>query len=533
MTDPERRGDGRAAAEGGTLRLVLADQLSLELASLRDLEPGDTVLMAEVAGETDYVPHHPKKIAYLFSAMRHFAATLEGAGTSVRYVRLDDPDNGGSLEAEVARAVADLGCAGVICTHPGEHRVLAAMQAWGDRLGVPVDIREDDRFVCSLARFYRWAEGRKQLRMEYFYREMRRETGLLMTDEGQPEGGQWNFDHDNRKALPDSADLLAPIPAPYAVDPDALTQGVLDLVRQRFGNRFGTLEPFWYPVTATQAEAALTHFLDHALPTFGDYQDAMAPDQPFLYHSLLSLHINSGLLDPLRVCRAAEDRYRRGLAPLNAVEGFIRQIIGWREYMRGIYWWAGPDYKDRNYFGANRRLPTFYWTGETDMACVADVVGQTREHAYAHHIQRLMVTGQLAMLIGVDPVEINEWYLAVYADAYEWVELPNVHGMATFADGGLLASKPYAASGKYIQRMSSYCGQCRYAVSKPTGETACPFNYLYWDFLMRNEDKLRGNPRMGMIYKTLDRMKDERKQAIREDAGRFIGEVCGDAASAC
>jgi Uncharacterized protein related to deoxyribodipyrimidine photolyase len=278
-------------------------------------------------------------------------------------------------------------------------------------------------------------------------------------------------------------------------------------------------------VTAKQAEAALTHFIDRCLPWFGDYQDAMVADQPFMYHSLISAYINAGLLDPLRTCERVAEAYKSGHAPLNAVEGFIRQIIGWREFVRGLYWYKMPDYADLNALNARRQLPEFYWTGETDMACLADAIGQTKKYAYAHHIQRLMVLGNFALLMGVKPDEINEWFLVVYADAYEWVELPNVHGMAIFADGGILGSKPYASSGKYIDRMSNYCGQCRYKVKEGTGEDACPFNYLYWDFLMRNEEDLKGNQRMAMIMSTLRKMKDEKKETIRDDAERFFRKI--------
>ena len=327
------------------------------------------------------------------------------------------------------------------------------LESWRAQFSFPVDILPDDRFLCSQAAFKTWAASRKQLRMEYFYRDMRRQTGLLM-DGDQPVGGQWNFDADNRKAA--EIDLF--MPRPMASPPDAITQEVLELVETRFGNHFGDLLPFWFAVTRADAEAAFATFVDQALPRFGDYQDAMLAGEPFLYHSVIAQYLNCGLLDPLRVCREVEKAYRAGKAPLNAAEGFIRQIIGWREYVRGIYWLKMPGYERSNFFGHTRPLPDFYWTAETGMACVKAAVSQTREHAYAHHIQRLMVTGNFAMLAGVDPHALHEWYLSVYADAYEWVELPNTVGMSQFADGGLLASKPYAASGAYINRMSNYCG---------------------------------------------------------------------------
>ncbi len=503
------------------LVLVLGDQLSPGLSSLRSADRRrDRVLMVEVQEEATYIRHHKKKIAFLFAAMRHFAAALRDDGWTVDYVKLDADGNTGSFTGEVERAVGRLGPARVVVTEPGEWRVRAAMDTWPARLGLPVGILDDDRFLCSRAEFADWAAGRKQLRMEFFYREMRRKSGLLMNGD-EPEGGRWNFDAENRK--PAKADLL--MPRPLQVEPDAVTSEVLALVGDRFGDHFGDLTPFWFAVTARQAEAALDNFIETALPSFGDYQDAMLTGERFLYHSVLSLYINAGLLDPLAVCRRVEAAYRDGAAPLNAAEGFIRQIIGWREYVRGIYWLKMPAYVDRNFFAADRPLPEFYWTGETDMACLRAAITQTKEEAYAHHIQRLMVTGNFAMLAGVDPAQVHEWYLAVYADAYEWVELPNTLGMSQFADGGLLGSKPYAASGNYINKMSDYCRACRYDVKQKTGDDVCPFNPLYWDFLARNADRLRGNPRLAQIYRSWDRMTDDKQTAYRDSAARFLARL--------
>ncbi len=516
---------------GGTLRLVLGDQLSAgRLASLRDLERGrDVVLMAEVMGEATYVRHHVKKIAFLFSAMRHFAEALRADGVTVDYVRLDDPDNRGSLAAELERAVERHRPERVVVVEPGEHRLERDMQGWRRRCGVPVEIREDDRFLCSRSEFAAWADGQRRLVMESFYRGMRERHGVLMADGGGPVGGRWNLDRENRKGPPGT---VAP-PAPLTVEPDAITREVLDLVRERFvGRHFGELEPFGFAVTAGEAERAFEHFIEHALPRFGDYQDAMVQDEPHLWHSVLGLYLNCGLLDPLAMIRRAERAHDEGHAPLNAVEGYIRQILGWREYVRGVYWREMPGYAETNFLEARRPLPELYWTGETAMNCLAQAIGQTRREAYAHHIQRLMVTGTFALLLGVEPKAVCEWYLIVYADAYEWVELPNTHGMALFADGGLLATKPYAASGNYINKMSNYCGHCAYDVKKKTGPKACPFNYLYWNFLMENEATLRHNPRISAVYGTLDRMKPDKRRAIGEDTRRFLGEVYGGHAGA-
>jgi deoxyribodipyrimidine photolyase-related protein len=449
--------------------------------------------------------------------MRHFADELRSAGWSVDYVTLDADGNTGSFSGEVERAIVRHRPERIVVTEAGEWRVQEELAQWQSRLGIDIEILADDRFICNKAEFNKWAAGRKQLRMEYFYREMRRKTGLLM-DGDNPAGGKWNFDSENRK--PARGDLFMPQPA--RVSPDEITSGVLKLVATRFGDHFGDLEPFWFAVTRAQANQALDHFIQEALPGFGDFQDAMLRKEPFLYHSVIALYINAGLLDPLEVCQRVERAYREGHAPINAVEGFIRQIIGWREYVRGIYWLKMPDYVEENFFGATRALPDFYWSGETDMACLQAAITQTKEHAYAHHIQRLMVTGNFAMLAGVNPKAVHEWYLAVYADAYEWVELPNTLGMSQFADGGLLGSKPYAASGNYINKMSDYCTDCHYNVKKKTGDDSCPFNALYWDFLVRNESKLRGNPRMGQTYRTWDRMSDEKQTEYLDSASRFL-----------
>ena len=501
-----------------TLIPILGDQLSLGLSSLQGADPATSrLLLMEVADETTYVRHHKQKIAFILSAMRHHAALLREEGWTVDYITLDDPDSTGSFTGEVARAVGRHDPVRIIVTEAGEWRVRGMLDAWETLFGIPVEIRDDDRFLATHAEFGTWAEERKQLRMEYFYRDMRRKTGLLM-DGKDPVGGQWNFDHDNRK--PAKADLLMPRPLRFA--PDAITQAVMALVAERFADHPGSLDSFAWAVTAHDAERQQKQFLDHALAGFGDYQDAMLTGEPSLWHSLLSPYLNAGLLDPLALCRAVEKRYRAGKVPINAAEGFIRQIIGWREYVRGIYWREGPDYAHRNALEATRALPAFYWTGETDMHCLAESIGQTLENAHAHHIQRLMVTGTFALLIGADPHLVHLWYLEIYIDAYEWVELPNTLGMSQFADGGLLGSKPYAASGAYINKMSDYCGHCRYDVRQRTGPDACPFNALYWDFVVRHEDKLARNPRMAMPYRTWAKMDEATQSEIRDSAKAFL-----------
>jgi deoxyribodipyrimidine photolyase-related protein len=449
--------------------------------------------------------------------MRHFSAELAARGVRVEHVRLDDPANSQSFAGEIHRAGARHRPARIVVAEPGEWRVQEEVRGWERALGIPVEIRPDDRFLCSREAFAAWAAGRRGLRMEPFYRWMRQRTGLLMEADGEPAGGRWNFDADNRKRAPEG---LA-FPRPAGFEPDAITREVLDLVRARFSGHFGELLPFRFAVTAAQAEQALDHFLEVALPSFGDYQDAMRAGEAWLFHSALSPYLNAGLLLPGEVCRRVEAAWRAGLAPLNSAEGFLRQILGWREYARGVYWLLMPGYAGRNALGADRPLPDFYWTGETDLACVRQAIEQTRREALSHHIQRLMVTGNLALLLGVRPEELCRWYLAVYADAFEWVELPNTLGMALHADGGVMGSKPYAASGAYIDRMSDLCRGCRYDVRRKNGPEACPFNYLYWDFLIARRPRLGRNPRLAQPYRTLDRLPAERVTAIRADAAAF------------
>jgi len=498
---------------------VLGDQLTPTLASLEAARGADgVVLLAEVEAEATYAKHHPQKIALVFAAMRHFAAELRAQGWAVDYVALDDPDNTGNLAGEAERALARHGLDAIHITEPGEWRLARDIGGWAERLGVPVYVHTDRRFLVSVGQFDEWARDRRRLRMEDFYRQLRRRQGVLLDADGGPAGGRWNFDSDNRKPLPKTGlpKTGLPIPPPPRFEPDAATREVLALVRARFSHHFGSLEGFTWATTRRDAERARDHFFAHALPLFGDYQDAMRSGEPWLFHAVLSPYLNLGLLEPLDLIERAEAAWRDGAAPLNAVEGFIRQILGWREYIRGVYWRYMPEYAERNALGHDRPLPWLYWSGETDMNCLRETITATRDHAWAHHIQRLMVTGNFALLTGVAPKAVCDWYLCVYADAYEWVELPNTLGMALYADGGLLGSKPYAASGKYIHRMSDYCRGCRYSVHQATGPDACPFNALYWHFLIRNRPHLWSNHRLRMPYRNLDRMDPDRREALFE-----------------
>ncbi|MBJ6136945.1 cryptochrome/photolyase family protein [Marinobacter litoralis] len=501
------------------LILILGDQLSTTLSALEGADQeNDLIVMAEVHDEASYTNHHKKKLVLVFSAMRHFAKELEQQGWRVQYQRYRPDNPAQSLERFIATMVQEHSPECIITTECGEWRLHAQISQWHKSLNIQVEIRPDTRFICSLKEFAEWAEGKKQLRMEFFYREMRKKTGLLMTPDGQPEGGHWNYDADNRKKWTGKP----PAPSPFRVEPDDVTQAVIKQVNEHFSEHFGTTDDFHFAVTADQAQQALAHFIDFALPCFGDYQDAMSDQEDWLFHAILSPYINAGLLAPMDVCEAAVRAWHSGQAPLNAVEGFVRQILGWREFVRGIYWRLMPDYARENRLGNTRALPWFYWTGDTKMRCMHKTIDATYRNAYAHHIQRLMVTGNFALLAGVKPEEICDWYLAVYADAYDWVELPNVLGMVMHADGGYLGSKPYAASGKYIQRMSDHCQNCHYRVQDATSEDACPFNSLYWHFIDRHRDDFANNHRMGMMYRNWDKQKPERREALIKRANWIL-----------
>ncbi len=498
-----------------TLRLLFADQLNWSLSALCDLDQAnDIVMLCEVMEEATQIPHHPQKIAFLFSAMRHFAEELKNRGIKVRYIELDDPDNTGNFNGEVARAISDLQTERLVITEPSEYRVLSLVRDWQKSLNIKIDLLPDDRFLASHKDFSKWAQGRKQFRMEFFYRDMRKKYKILMEDDGSPTGGEWNYDKENRKPIKSKLK----IPARLEHRHSQITQQILQLVGDRFSHHFGRLDSFNYAVTRQDALKELDYFIEHFLPCFGDYQDAMLLNEPYLYHSRLSTYLNSGLLLPLETCQKAQIAFDKGLVPLNAAEGFIRQILGWREFIRGIYWYHMPDYGALNSLNATRPLPEFYWTAETKMSCLSEAIRHTRDYAYSHHIHRLMITGNFALLAGLDVKQIQTWYLAVYSDAFEWVEMPNTLGMALFGDGGIVASKPYAASGKYINRMSNYCSSCTYDPDLLLEPNACPFNALYWDFLQRHENKFRKIQRLTYVMSGWDRFTPDKKSMIRDKA---------------
>lgn len=506
-----------------TLRFIFGDQLSAStLPSLTHLTSDDIIFMTEINEEaTQNAKHHKKKLVFLFSAMRHFAQHLmETTSAKVIYSPLDEPEKTHSFTSECERIIKAYSIKKIVITEPSEYRILNAVKNWESTFKIPVDILEDTRYLANKSEFNAWASGKKQLRMEFFYREMRRKYSILI-DDNEPTGGKWNYDSENRKPPTQAMKL----PAPPSFEPSAITKEVITLIEHTFSHHFGDIYPFNYAVTQADANTCLEDFLNYRLTQFGDYQDAMLKDEPFMFHSVISMYINCGLLDPLTCIKAAENAYENNKAPLNAVEGFIRQVLGWREYIRGIYWLHMPDYKTKNALAAKRPLPSFFWDGNTEMACLKDCINTTKKHAYAHHIQRLMVLGNFALLAQLDPAAVNEWYLIVYADAYEWVEMPNVTGMALYADGGIVASKPYAASGSYINKMSNYCKECRYAVKEKLGPNACPFNVLYWNFFIDNQEKLASNHRTQMTYRTLSKMDDKKKAAIKKQATYFLNEL--------
>ena len=511
------------------LALVFGDQLELDAALIRSLGPDDTVLMMEVASESRHVPSHAQRTLLFFSAMRHFAAELVRRKVRVSYVALDATENTGAFETEIARAITVVNPSQIVCTHPGEWRVLAMLERVRDATGIPLCILPDDHFLTTSDEFGAWASNRAALTMEFFYREQRRKTGYLMEGTGKsakPAGGEWNFDKENR--LPFGKQGPSPRPRPpLSFKPDETTRAALAAVARVLPDLPGAVDSFAWPVTRKQALAALDDFITHRLARFGPFEDAMWSSEPTLYHSTLSSSLNLKLLNPRECCEQAIAAYRAGKAPLQSVEAFVRQIIGWREFIRGVYWLEGPAYAERNGLDQRGALPDFYWNADTDMACMKACIGQVIETGFGHHIQRLMVTGNFALISGVHPRAVSDWYLGMFIDGVDWVTLPNALGMVMHADrrrdaakgvSGLVGTKPYAASGKYIERMSNYCTQCRYDPAERSGASACPFTVFYWDFLIRMRERLADNQRMAMILKNVDRLAPQARVQITIDA---------------
>ncbi len=497
------------------LVLVLGDQLNAASTALEGFDPAvDRVLMIEAPGEARHVWSHKARIVLFLSAMRHFAEELRRSGRDVIYHALGD---GGPAElgSVLEHCLRRLSPERLICCEPGELRLQGAVTDACARAGAALEWREDDHFLCPKARFAQWARGRAELRMEFFYRDMRRRHRVLM-DGNEPAGGRWNFDKENRAGF--GRDGPGDLPSPPWFEPDAVTRAVIAAVEREFPDHPGRLDYFGWPVTREQALLALEHFIDVRLAQFGRFQDAMWSATPFGWHSLLSASLNLKLLNPREVIAAAERAWREGRAPIAAVEGFVRQILGWREFIRGVYWLEMPSLAEQNFFGHRGDLPAWYWTGETRMNCLREAIGQTLATGYAHHIQRLMVTGNFALLAQIEPRQVCDWYLAVYVDAVEWAELPNTAGMALFANGGRFTSKPYAASGAYIRRMSNYCTGCAYRPDRRHGDKACPMTVLYWNFIDRHADWLERNPRTTLMVKALRRLPQAERAAIRAQA---------------
>ncbi|MEQ1517150.1 MAG: cryptochrome/photolyase family protein [Usitatibacteraceae bacterium] len=497
------------------LVFVLGDQLDESSAALADFDTvQDRVLMAKVREESTHVWSTKSRTAFFFSAMRHFAEALRAKKFVVDYQCIGTHEFS-TLADALADAIERHRPQKVLLVEPGDWRVEQALTTFALKTSANLVIREDKHFMCSRKDFAEWARGYKQMRLEYFYRMMRKRYNVMMEGD-QPLQGRWNFDAENRGAFPKGGP--ANVPARVKVLPDAITCGAIADVEKHFPDHPGTLAEFAWPVTRAEALHSLKLFAKERLPRFGEFQDAMWTGEPFLYHAHISAALNMKLLNPREVINAALTALNEGRAPIEAVEGFVRQVIGWREFMRGLYWLDMPGMREANHFGHERKLPEWYWTADTQMNCMRQTIRQTLDHGYAHHIQRLMITGIFGLLAETQPQQLEDWYLAVYIDAVEWVELPNVAGMALFANNGRFTSKPYIASGQYIKRMSNYCQGCQYKPELKTGNNACPVTTLYWNFLDKHEKMLTGNPRTALMVKNIARLSDEERAAIRAQA---------------
>jgi len=491
------------------LILILGDQLDFQSAALKNFDfKADEIIMIESAHEAKYVWTHKAKIALFLTAMRHFAQELKRQKYPVTYIQESPLPIVDVLKDYILKN----GVKRLVCVEPGEWRLKRAIEALVKDLQLDLEMREDEHFYCSRQEFIDWTANKKELRLEYFYRLMRKKHDVLIDKEGNPEGGQWNFDQDNRKPYPKKGPGM--IDAPVSFEADSITKEVLSYVEKKYPDHPGLLASFNWPVTREQALEALDYFVQYRLRNFGVYQDAMWTDTPFGWHSILSSSLNLKLLNPREVIAAVLGAWKKYSLDLSTVEGFIRQILGWREFVRGMYYLDMPQMAQDNYYQHQNSLPEWYWTGKTGMACMKDAIGQTLQYGYAHHIQRLMVTGNFALLAEILPQEVCEWYLAIYVDAIEWVELPNTAGMALFANGGRFTSKPYIASGAYIKRMSNYCGSCKYKPDIRFGEEACPITTLYWNFLIKHRDQFEASPRTRLMTANLKRISDEDQKEI-------------------
>ena len=497
--------------------LILGDQLDLRNAALRSFDQQtDEILMVESENESSYVWSHKAKIALFLSAMRHFAQDLVAQKLPLIYIKESDL----TIQEVLRNQLVEKSVTHLVCVEPGEWRLKVAIEKLAQELNIQLLMHVDTHFYSSNAEFREWVADKKELRLEFFYRYMRKKHRILMDGKVQPVGGQWNYDDQNRR--PYSKHGPGFINEPVMFAPDSITREVFKFVERQYPNHPGTLEHFAWPVTREHALAALDYFVAYRLPSFGLYQDAMWKETPFGWHSILSSCLNLKLLNPREVVQRALDSYQNNALDLATVEGFIRQIIGWREFVRGVYYLDMPQMAAANLYQHQRQLPGWYWNGATHMNCMKDTIGQTLKYGYAHHIQRLMITGNFALLAEILPQQVSDWYLAIYIDAIEWVELPNVMGMALFANGGRFTSKPYIASGAYVKRMSNYCERCQYRPEIQFGENACPLTSLYWNFLMKHQHALEKNPRTRLITANLARISDDKKVLIKAHASKLL-----------
>lgn len=502
------------------LRLLLGDQLHIQHSWLQQVEEETTYVLMEMQQETNYVLHHIQKVVAFFAAMRAFKKELEQQGHQVIYWTLDHKENTQSLTDNLQKILKEENFEQLEYQLPDEYRLDQQLQEFCAGLDIPSKVVDSEHFITKregVKEFF----GEKSYLMERFYRHWRAETGYLM-DGDNPMGGQWNYDQENRNKLDKEAVVPDPMPLSNQV------QDIVDLLEQEGIKTFGRIDEdnFIWPINRQQCLELLDYFLEHCLEDFGKYQDAMHTDYWLLYHARLSFAMNSKMLSPKEIIEKAITTYdNNNNITLASIEGFVRQILGWREYMRGVYWAKMPAYEQENFFEHQRDLPEFYWTGDTQMNCLSQAINQSLDYAYAHHIQRLMLTGNFALLINAHPDAVDAWYLGIYIDAIQWVELPNTRGMSQFADGGLVATKPYISSANYIHKMSNYCKNCHYNHKEKTGDKACPFNSLYWNFLMQHEKKLKGNRRMSMMYALLHKMSAEDKEALLLQAEHYLNHL--------
>jgi deoxyribodipyrimidine photolyase-related protein len=505
-----------------TLRLILGDQLNADHSWFKQPDDSVVYVLMEIRQETDYVKHHIQKVAAFFAAMRAFAEHLRRQRHRVIYLRLDEPGNRQTIRENVLQIIRSRRFTRFEYLLPDEQRLDAQLQDIGRSLPVPCTARDTEHFLTERHDLKEMFADKKRYRMESFYRRMRRRFDVLM-DGDKPAGGGWNYDAENRRPY----DGRVPLPEPLVFKNDV--SGITDMIRRSKVKTMGEVEPrqLIWPVDRPQALELLNAFVAGGLPHFGTYQDAMTVKSWSLFHSRLSFALNTKILHPMEVIdavvRAWNDNPKR--VGIQQVEGFVRQILGWREYMRGVYWALMPGLAHMNFLGHDLPLPGCYWTAKTRMRCMASAIGQSLKHAYAHHIQRLMVTGNFALLAGIHPGEVDAWYLGIYIDAVQWVEMPNTRAMSQFADGGIVATKPYVSSANYIRKMSDYCGACAYDPRKKYGEGACPFNALYWDFYARHRAQLESNPRIGMMYRTWDRMAASERQRILRQADAYRADM--------